>query len=52
MIINSVLDRLVGTVDACPWSQASGRDGAVGRAAGHHRPLYTPEERRRRDETP
>jgi 3-vinyl bacteriochlorophyllide hydratase len=52
MIINSVLDRIVGTVDACPWSQASGRDANAARAAGRHRPLYTPEERRRRDETP
>ena len=52
MSASSLIDRLVGQVDCCPWGTVAGR------RAVHHfheaalqqaRPLYTPEERRRRD---
>ena len=48
------LDRLLGRVDACPWSASAGlHDRTDGVASGAHRPsLYTPEERKRRDSTP
>lgn len=48
MSASNLIDRLVGQVDCCPWGTVAGR-----RALHHHpvppRPLYTPEERRRRD---
>ncbi|MBB4267199.1 2-vinyl bacteriochlorophyllide hydratase [Roseospira visakhapatnamensis] len=48
------IDRMIATVDRCPWSAHAGlaapRAGGVLRQAP--RPLYTPEERRRRDESP
>ena len=50
-------DRFTGifkALDACPWNAATGRAGK--RQAGVRRgvatPLYTPDERRRRDSTP
>lgn len=48
------LDRLLGRVDACPWSASAGlHDRADGLWSGAQRPtLYTPEERKRRDSTP
>ncbi len=52
MIISSVLDRLFASVDSCPWSNLSGRDRSEPRHARRAAPLYTPEERRRRDSTP
>jgi 3-vinyl bacteriochlorophyllide hydratase len=52
MIINSVFDRLFASVDSCPWSILSGRDKSQAGRARRAAPLYTPEERRRRDSTP
>ena len=48
------LDRLLGRVDACPWSTSAGAHCAGNWAAhGAVRPsLYTPEQRKRRDSTP
>lgn len=50
MFTTDVFGRLVNGLDCCPWAGAAGRPGT------HHRgaqpaPLYTPEERLRRDET-
>lgn len=50
------VDRLIATLDTCPWSAVSGRvqgdaptpSAPAGDRAGHQ-PLYTPEQRRRRD---
>jgi 3-vinyl bacteriochlorophyllide hydratase len=45
---------MMGSVDSCPWGASSGRrveHAARARRLGQ-RFLYTPEERRRRDETP
>lgn len=44
-MLTSILGRLVASIDCCPWG------GATGRAlvAAHSAPLYTPEQRRRRD---
>jgi 3-vinyl bacteriochlorophyllide hydratase len=47
MLTPSALDRLIDTVDACPWGAATGRGCARDQAAP--RPLYTAEERARRD---
>ncbi|WP_299438628.1 2-vinyl bacteriochlorophyllide hydratase [uncultured Rhodospira sp.] len=52
------IDRMIATVDRCPWSAHAGL--TVPNTAslptppeqGATRPLYTPEERRRRDESP
>lgn len=45
------LDRLIDTLDCCPYGTTAGRGhGAVHRAKVM--PLYTPEERARRDATP
>ncbi|TCZ65996.1 2-vinyl bacteriochlorophyllide hydratase [Roseicella aquatilis] len=49
MFTYSVLARLITPIDACPWGTVAGRHA---RHAAPHRPLYTPEERRRRDATP
>jgi len=50
------IDRLIGTADCCPWGATTGRrEGrifvprAVVMPPRGARPLYTPEERRRRD---
>ena len=59
MVAHSVLGRLVSSVDGCPWGASTGRHvNAVnpGRAAWQgstvRRPLYSPEEKRRRDASP
>jgi len=58
MLTPTVLDRLIAVVDACPWGTAAGcqhrQGGAVRarRAAAARKPLYTPEERARRDASP
>lgn len=52
MIISSVFDRLFASVDSCPWSILSGRDKSQASRARRAAPLYTPEERLRRDSTP
>ncbi len=49
MFTSDALRRLVGAVDCCPWSATSGR--RAGRSAPV-RPLYTSDERRRRDASP
>jgi 3-vinyl bacteriochlorophyllide hydratase len=57
MFAGAVFGRLVGSVDNCPWGAATGRHmpsapeywGVQDRSA---RPLYTPEEKRRRDASP
>ncbi len=50
MIGRLIVDRFVDRFDTCPWSSVSGRAHAPVRAP--RTPLYTPEERRRRDATP
>jgi 3-vinyl bacteriochlorophyllide hydratase len=51
MFTSGVLARIVDQLDACPWGSAAGRHaGQPEREA--RRPLYTPEERVRRDATP
>ena len=59
MLTPTVLDRLIAAVDACPWGTAAGfqhRQGSAGRALRPappaRKPLYTPEERARRDASP
>ncbi|EKV32864.1 2-vinyl bacteriochlorophyllide hydratase BchF [Caenispirillum salinarum AK4] len=59
------IDRAIAAIDGCPWTATSGlarHRAAVRRANARHaaavsrirqaRPLYTPDERRRRDESP
>jgi 3-vinyl bacteriochlorophyllide hydratase len=45
---SGVLDRLINAVDGCPYGAAAGRSHKV----AQRRPLYTAEERARRDATP
>ena len=65
MFANSVLDRLMDSVDGAPWGAATGRhvrgssfgsfampQRSQSRAGKIDRPLYTPEEKRRRDASP
>jgi 3-vinyl bacteriochlorophyllide hydratase len=44
------LDRLIDALDCCPYGTTAGRAHGQRRVA--HQPLYTPEERARRDATP
>jgi 3-vinyl bacteriochlorophyllide hydratase len=48
MSSSGVLDRLIDSFDGCPYGAAAGRT----HKAPQRRPLYTPEERARRDATP
>ena len=48
MFTSGVLARLTAPIDACPWGTVAGRHA---RHAAPHRPLYTTEERQRRDTT-
>lgn len=48
MSSSGVLDRLINSFDACPYGAAAGRTHRT----KQRRPLYTPEERARRDATP
>ena len=51
-MISSVLDRLMAAFDGSPWAMSSGRDCLHARGDSHRsRPLYTPEQRVRRDNT-
>lgn len=50
MLSNQVLDRLINKVDSCPYGMASGRKHK--HAASGRPPLYTAEEKARRDATP
>jgi 3-vinyl bacteriochlorophyllide hydratase len=47
------IDRLIGAADCCPWGATTGRRELMPRAAVMQeyapRPLYTPEQRQRRD---
>jgi 3-vinyl bacteriochlorophyllide hydratase len=49
MFTSGVLARLMAPIDACPWGTVAGRHA---RHAPARRPLYTQEERRRRDASP
>ncbi len=47
-MFNTIIGHLVAPFDACPWGGGIGR-----KIVRHHgQPLYTPEQRRTRDETP
>lgn len=50
MIGRLIVDRIADRFDCCPWSTVSAR--AAGLDSSGRQPLYTPEERRRRDATP
>jgi 3-vinyl bacteriochlorophyllide hydratase len=47
MLTSGVLAKVIDSLDASPWGSATGRSHHV----SQRRPLYTPEERRRRDAT-
>lgn len=52
MFTFGVMARIIDSIDGCPWGAVAGRHlrhGTDGRRA--RPPLYTPDERRRRDET-
>lgn len=53
MITLRIFDRLLASVDQCPWATLAGEYGesSFRFAARDRRPIYTPEERRRRDTT-
>ena len=46
----ALFTRMISALDGSPWGASTGRSAAVRRAPAP--PLYTPEERRRRDATP
>src|SRR4051812_15412834 len=48
MFTFDLLDRVVGSLDCCPWGATAGRH-VQHPSPVRGRPLYTPEERRRRD---
>ena len=54
MFAFAALERLVGSLDSCPWGATTGRHvpDFAQPAHGAARPLYTPEEKRRRDASP
>ncbi len=59
MLAFSALERLVGSLDSCPWGATTGRHVPVSTVHTAPRqwrraapPLYTPEEKRRRDASP
>jgi 3-vinyl bacteriochlorophyllide hydratase len=47
-----VVDRLIGSVDYCPWQSSCGHATVSESRSIATRMLYTPEERRRRDASP
>jgi 3-vinyl bacteriochlorophyllide hydratase len=49
-MLSSALDRMIAQIDNSPYGYSSGR--CTRRHAAHRRPVYTPEERIRRDSTP
>jgi 3-vinyl bacteriochlorophyllide hydratase len=51
MFTFDLVNRVVGSVDCCPWGAAAGRPEPHPSSPVRGRPLYTPEERRRRDES-
>lgn len=52
MLTGKLVVRFIEAADCCPWDAASGRRERRRLLPRHaaHRPLYTPDERRRRDE--
>jgi 3-vinyl bacteriochlorophyllide hydratase len=52
MFTSSLLDKIVESVDACPWASAAGRSPALRAPQQRSGPLYSPEQRRRRDASP
>jgi 3-vinyl bacteriochlorophyllide hydratase len=60
MFTQSVFGRMITAVDSCPWGAATGRHihevpsgaSATRQRAMRNPPLYTPEEKRRRDASP
>lgn len=55
MLTTGAFERLLASLDCSPWTNASGARAALRRReaqAAAQRPLYTPDERRRRDATP
>jgi 3-vinyl bacteriochlorophyllide hydratase len=57
MLTLNFFERFVGFVDGCPWATYAGQRrindlATIHRSNAGHAPLYTPEQRRRRDETP
>jgi 3-vinyl bacteriochlorophyllide hydratase len=53
MFTIDLLNRAIGVGDCCPWGAAAGRQihAPIEADASHGQPLYTPEQRRRRDES-
>ena len=51
MFTDNVFGPLINAIDCCPWGSASGRHLEKRQAENTPRPLYTPEERIRRDQT-
>jgi 3-vinyl bacteriochlorophyllide hydratase len=45
------LGKAVGAADCCPWGAAAGRHAAHEPSPPRGRPLYTPEQRKRRDDS-
>ena len=58
MSASTAFERLMGSVDSCPWGATTGRhvkltqEGRVAPEGRVARPLYSPEEKRRRDDSP
>lgn len=64
MLTRRILDQLLGNLEHCPWPTLAAAPRSAAEAAAHDfnfmvaakpqeaRQIYTPEERRRRDETP
>ncbi len=53
MLTTNGLTGLLDALDGCPWGATAGRAARHGRQSAHDRqPLYTPEERIRRDASP
>lgn len=53
MLTGKLMSRYIEAADCCPWAATSGRRETrkLSPRPPAHRPLYTPEERRRRDES-
>jgi 3-vinyl bacteriochlorophyllide hydratase len=55
-VLSALVDRLVDKVDCAPWTTTVGKSSSFSRpsprARSRRAPLYTPEERRRRDASP
>lgn len=49
LVNGGVMSSLIGRLDCCPWDAAAGRAPARGPRPLHAPPLYTPEQRLRRD---